>query len=120
MRESWELTPCGPSQFIDATKIGGKARFLNHSCAPNCYISKWHVGKHMRMGVFAKRNILAGEEFTFNYNVDRYGSVAQPCYCGEPDCVGTIGGKTQTDVAAMDDLFLEGEPFDKLSSCALV
>ena len=33
---------------------------------------------------------------------------AQPCYCGEPNCVGFIGGKTQTDMAAMDDLYLEG------------
>ena len=33
---------------------------------------------------------------------------AQPCYCGEPNCVGFIGGKTQTDIAAMDDLFLDG------------
>lgn len=34
---------------------------------------------------------------------------AQPCYCGEPNCVGFIGGKTQTDIAAMDDLYLDGK-----------
>jgi hypothetical protein len=33
---------------------------------------------------------------------------AQPCYCGEAKCVGFIGGKTQTDIAAMDDLYLDG------------
>jgi SET domain-containing protein len=33
---------------------------------------------------------------------------AQPCYCGEPNCVGSIGGKTQTDVGTMNDLFLDG------------
>ena len=33
---------------------------------------------------------------------------AQPCYCGEANCVGFLGGKTQTDVAAMDDLYLDG------------
>jgi hypothetical protein len=78
------------------------------------------------MGIFASRNIKKDEELTFNYNVDRYGFVpsrnvgtfssdqmhdshdAQPCYCGEPKCVGYIGGKTQTDIAAMDDLYLEG------------
>ena len=34
---------------------------------------------------------------------------AQPCYCGEPNCVGSIGGKTQTDIGGMNDLFLEGK-----------
>ena len=77
------------------------------------------------MGIFAKRNIQKHEELTFNYNVDRYGCVsagnfvnanehsrtsrhqAQECFCGEPNCIGFIGGKTQTDFAAMDDLYLD-------------
>lgn len=58
------------------------------------------------MGIFAKRDIEANEELTFNYNVDRYGHDAQECYCGEPNCVGFIGGKTQTELAGMDDLLL--------------
>lgn len=59
------------------------------------------------MGIFAKRFIEANEELTFNYNVDRYGHEAQECFCGEPNCVGYIGGKTQTDIGGMDDLFLD-------------
>ncbi|PCH43100.1 SET domain-containing protein [Wolfiporia cocos MD-104 SS10] len=94
-------------EFIDATKRGGIGRFANHSCSPNCYVAKWTVGQHVRMGIFANRNIKKDEELTFNYNVDRYGHDAQPCYCGEPNCVGFIGGKTQTDIAAMDDLYLD-------------
>ncbi|CED85387.1 histone-lysine n-methyltransferase [Phaffia rhodozyma] len=94
-------------EYLDATKNGGIGRFINHSCNPNCFVAKWVVGKHMRMGIFAKRDILAGEELTFNYNVDRYGHDAQPCYCNEPNCVGTLGGKTQTDVGGMDDLYLD-------------
>ncbi|GAA97247.1 uncharacterized protein L969DRAFT_606822 [Mixia osmundae IAM 14324] len=94
-------------EFIDATKKGNKGRFLNHSCSPNCYVSKWVVGEKMRMGIFTKRKIQAGEELTFNYNVDRYGHEAQPCYCGEANCVGFIGGKTQTDLAGMDQLYLD-------------
>lgn len=31
------------------------------------------------------------------------------CYCGEPNCVGFIGGKTQTDAATMDDLVFDGK-----------
>ncbi|KAF8630263.1 hypothetical protein AX17_005449 [Amanita inopinata Kibby_2008] len=94
-------------EFIDATKSGGIGRFANHSCNPNCYVAKWTIGDHVRMGIFAKRDIQRHEEITFNYNVDRYGHQAQPCYCGEPNCLGFIGGKTQTDIAAIDDLYLD-------------
>ncbi|WFD43635.1 [histone H3]-lysine(4) N-trimethyltransferase [Malassezia psittaci] len=73
-------------EYIDATKRGAPSRFINHSCNPNCYVSKWHVGKHVRMGIFAKRDIAAGEELTFNYNVDRYG---------------------WTDVVTMSDLYID-------------
>lgn len=83
-------------EYLDATKKGNLGRFCNHSCNPNCYVDKWNVGDKVRMGIFAKRTIKTGEELTFNYNVDRYGAEAQVCYCGEPNCVGFIGGKTQT------------------------
>lgn len=84
-------------EFVDATKKGNLGRFCNHSCNPNCYVDKWVVGDKLRMGIFASRAILPGEELVFNYNVDRYGADPQPCYCGEPNCVGFIGGKTQTE-----------------------
>lgn len=84
-------------EFVDATKKGNLGRFCNHSCNPNCYVDKWVVEDKLRMGIFAERRIQAGEELVFNYNVDRYGADPQPCYCGEPNCSGFIGGKTQTD-----------------------
>ncbi|SPQ22862.1 2a0e0242-d3d5-4e16-b5f8-3b32135e54fb [Thermothielavioides terrestris] len=87
------------NEFVDATKKGNLGRFCNHSCNPNCYVDKWVVGEKLRMGIFAGRRIRAGEELVFNYNVDRYGADPQPCYCGEPNCVGFIGGKTQTERA---------------------
>ena len=86
-------------EFVDATKKGNLGRFCNHSCNPNCYVDKWVVGEKLRMGIFAERKIKAGEELVFNYNVDRYGANPQPCYCGEPNCTGFIGGKTQTERA---------------------
>lgn len=86
-------------EFVDATKKGNLARFCNHSCNPNCYVDKWVVGEKLRMGIFAERLIQPGEELVFNYNVDRYGADPQPCYCGEPNCTGFIGGKTQTERA---------------------
>ncbi|KAG8872334.1 histone methyltransferase set2 [Tulasnella sp. 332] len=99
-------------EFIDATKRGGIGRFANHSCNPNCYVAKWVVGNRIRMAIFAKRNIVKDEELTFNYNVDRYGNDAQTCYCGEANCVGFIGGKTQTEVATMDDVYLDALGLD--------
>ena len=87
------------SEFVDATKKGNLGRFCNHSCNPNCYVDKWVVGDKLRMGIFTSRAIRAGEELVFNYNVDRYGADPQPCYCAEPNCVGFIGGKTQTERA---------------------
>lgn len=87
------------NEFVDATKKGNLGRFCNHSCNPNCYVDKWVVGNKLRMGIFAGRQIQAGEELVFNYNVDRYGADPQPCYCGESNCIGFIGGKTQTERA---------------------
>jgi hypothetical protein len=84
------------TEFVDATKSGNLGRFCNHSCNPNCFVDKWVVGDKLRMGIFAQRNIQKGEELVFNYNVDRYGADPQPCYCGEPNCTGVLGGKTQS------------------------
>ncbi|SCV03433.1 LANO_0G04104g1_1 [Lachancea nothofagi CBS 11611] len=88
-------------EFIDATIKGSLARFCNHSCNPNAYVNKWDVAGKLRMGIFANRDILQGEEITFDYNVDRYGATAMPCYCDEPNCIGFLGGKTQTDAASL-------------------
>lgn len=88
-------------QFIDATKKGCLARFCNHSCNPNAYVNKWVINGKLKMGIFAKRKIFKDEEITFDYNVDRYGAAAQKCYCGEPNCIGFLGGKTQTDAASL-------------------
>lgn len=87
--------------FIDATRKGSLSRFCNHSCNPNAYVDKWVVGRKLKMGIFAKRDIEKGEEITFDYNVDRYGAQSQPCYCGELNCIGFMGGKTQTDAALL-------------------
>ncbi|CDO91824.1 unnamed protein product [Kluyveromyces dobzhanskii CBS 2104] len=88
-------------EFLDATLKGCIARFCNHSCNPNSYVNKWVVNGKLKMGIFANRQIKKGEEVTFDYNVDRYGANAQPCYCEEPNCIGFLGGKTQTDAASL-------------------
>ncbi|KAG0191058.1 histone methyltransferase set2 [Apophysomyces sp. BC1034] len=84
-------------EIIDATKKGCLARFINHSCNPNCVTQKWVIGKKMRIGIFTSRAIKAGQELTFDYKFERYGAVAQKCYCGEPNCKGYIGGTVDKD-----------------------
>ena len=56
------------------------------------------MGKSCGWG-YLRKGISYGEELTFDYNVDRYGAQAQPCYCGEANCIGFIGGKTQTEAS---------------------
>ncbi|ORX79705.1 hypothetical protein K493DRAFT_271030 [Basidiobolus meristosporus CBS 931.73] len=85
-------------EVIDATKMGCLARFINHSCNPNCILQKWIVGSKLRMGIFTLRNVVAGEELTFDYKFERYGSVAQKCYCGEANCKGYIGGNKKSEL----------------------
>ena len=47
---------------------GGEARFINHSCAPNCLIEKWDVMGEWRIAIVADRDITAGEELSYDYN----------------------------------------------------
>jgi hypothetical protein len=56
-----------------------------------------------------------GDDFD-DYNHVLLRHEAQQCFCGEDNCVGFIGGKTQTDLGGMDELYLDGASF---SSCAL-
>ncbi|PVU87451.1 hypothetical protein BB559_006047 [Furculomyces boomerangus] len=79
-------------QVIDATAKGNVARFINHSCNPNCILQRWVVGGQIRMGIFAQRRIPKGEELSFDYKFERIeGTEPQPCYCNEPQCKGVIG-----------------------------
>lgn len=56
--------------IIDATR-GTIARFVNHSCEPNCEMIKWTVGNEPRMALFAgSRGIVTGEELTYDYNFE--------------------------------------------------
>jgi len=77
---------------IDAGVEGNEARFINHSCSPNC--ESITVGK--RVWIYARRSIRAGEELTYDYNLTGdtddleeqrrlYG-----CHCGAKNCRGTM------------------------------
>lgn len=69
---------------LDGNVPWNPARFINHSCAPNCE-AELDEG---RVWIVALRDIKAGEELTFNYNYDLVDYRQHPCRCGTPVCVG--------------------------------
>lgn len=76
--------------IIDGTK-GSMARFINHSCAPNCEVRMMKVNGTPRMAVFAgDHGVMTREELTYDYNFDNFGTTQQKCYCGAPTCRGTL------------------------------
>ncbi|KAG2193674.1 hypothetical protein INT47_002316 [Mucor saturninus] len=84
-------------EVIDACTKGTEARFINHSCDPNCHIEKWSLKGESHYGVFASVDIGANSELFYDYNFSTFnGSVEsqQTCYCGSKLCRGTIGKKT--------------------------
>lgn len=63
----------------DAAVDGNIARFINHSCRPNCYVQ---ILGHT-IWIRAARNIRKGEEVTYDYMTDGEGRIQ--CRC-RPDC----------------------------------
>ena len=71
-------------QDLDGNVPWNPARLINHSCAPNCEAEL----DNERIWIVATRDILAGEEITFNYGYDLESYLDYPCQCGAPNCVG--------------------------------
>ena len=66
--------------------VGGPADWINHSCEPNC-------GMRGPVTVVAMRDILPGEELTFDYaTVDGTAYDEFDCLCGTISCRGHVGG----------------------------
>ncbi|XP_061541909.1 histone-lysine N-methyltransferase, H3 lysine-36 specific isoform X1 [Phycodurus eques] len=78
-------------RIIDAGPKGNQARFMNHSCQPNCETQKWTVNGDTRVGLFALQDIPKGVELTFNYNLECLGNGKTACKCGAPNCSGFLG-----------------------------
>lgn len=78
-------------QDIDGAKGRNPARYINHSCAPNCeaYIIRG------RIWIYSLREIKAGEELTYNYGFDVDTWEDHPCRCGTDRCVGFIVAEDQ-------------------------
>jgi hypothetical protein len=77
---------------IDATRRGGVAKYINHSCDPNCEA----VNERDRIFIEAIKNIQPGVELTYDYGFEHDGEpltelrALYPCHCGADNCRGTI------------------------------
>jgi SET domain-containing protein len=71
---------------IDGSVLWNTARYINHSCDPNCE-SQITRG---RVWIVALRKIKAGEELSYDYYYDYEHYEEHPCRCGADECAGYI------------------------------
>lgn len=80
---------------IDAAVDGNEARFINHSCDPNCDA----VIEDGRIWIETIRDVRRSEELAYDYAYvleERHTPAAKrryPCHCGSANCRGTILAK---------------------------
>jgi uncharacterized protein len=81
---------------IDGERNGNDARFINHSCEPNCTVYYFSETPF----IYALRDILLGEELNFDYQLGTDDQETEytlerkqelfPCKCGAKKCRGTL------------------------------
>ncbi|KHJ46792.1 SET domain protein, partial [Trichuris suis] len=72
---------------IDATMAGGPARYINHSCDPNCIAERIELDREARIVIMSCRPICKGEELTYDYQFDFEDDTSKlPCLCNAPNC----------------------------------
>ncbi|MEO3690246.1 SET domain-containing protein [Roseateles paludis] len=80
-------------EVIDALYGGNNARWINHSCEPNCEAEETDAG---RVYIRALRDIEPGEELFYDYGLvldERYTAKLKKefaCFCGTATCRGTL------------------------------
>ncbi|GAA39455.2 histone-lysine N-methyltransferase MLL3 [Clonorchis sinensis] len=74
--------------IVDATMCGGLARYINHSCEPNCTAEVLNCENGSHIIIIASRDIEKGEELTYDYKFDIEEERGDriPCLCGAPNC----------------------------------
>lgn len=83
----------GDGRVIDAMQRGGPAKYINHSCNPNC---RSVIDDDDRIWIESLRAIAPGEELTYDYRIERQGRRSPgwkrryACRCGARSCRGTM------------------------------
>ena len=65
------------------------SRYINHSCRPNCEPRT----RGMRVLIYARRNIRAGEELSYDYGKEYFDDLIKPKGCKCDYCAGRKGGR---------------------------
>uniref|UniRef100_A0A3Q2UJJ3 [histone H3]-lysine(4) N-methyltransferase n=1 Tax=Fundulus heteroclitus TaxID=8078 RepID=A0A3Q2UJJ3_FUNHE len=72
---------------VDATQSGGLARYINHSCAPNCVAEVVTFERGYKIIISCIRRVEKGEELCFDYQFDAIeGQHKIACHCRAPEC----------------------------------
>ncbi|XP_044224947.1 histone-lysine N-methyltransferase 2C isoform X3 [Thunnus albacares] len=72
---------------VDATRTGGLARYINHSCAPNCVAEVVTFERGYKIIISCIRRVEKGEELCFDHQFDTVeGQHKIACHCGAPEC----------------------------------
>lgn len=73
---------------IDASQQGNLARFINHSCDPNCVAKTITLNGSKRIVMYAKKSLRAGEEITYDYKfpTEKDPKKKVKCLCGSSSC----------------------------------
>ncbi len=84
--------------YIDGLSDGNEARFINHSCKPNCVAYLEDDGRIM---IYSRKEIEPGTELTYDYQLTDEGDEPDStptdytCYCGASKCKGTMKGSAK-------------------------
>ena len=71
---------------LDGETLANTARYINHSCDPNCEVEKTSD----ILWIVALRDIKEGEELSYNYGYILKHYKDNPCNCGAKNCCGYI------------------------------
>ncbi|CAL1287615.1 unnamed protein product [Larinioides sclopetarius] len=75
------------NHVIDATLSGGLARYINHSCNPNCVAEVVQIDRVNKILIITNRRISRGEELSYDYKFEVEDDQHKiPCLCGAPNC----------------------------------
>jgi hypothetical protein len=97
-----------PGWYIDAREVANMARFINHSCDPNCKLVPINVAGRMRVSIVCIRDVPPGGFLSYDYQFENQFT----CRCGAANCRGTMkGGKAEekTEKKSKKQLLLEAK-----------